>query len=91
MLPKHLLDELKVDGGDPFHVSLPKPRPSVSMKFAQKPGIAVWLKTSQHQLQYMGTLSPRQTLFHPKDFFASDLLGTLDITRWTVIEICEGN
>ena len=69
MLPKQLLDELKVDGRNPFHVSLPKPKPSVSVKFAQKPGVALWLKTAQRQPQYMGTSSPRKTLVHPKELF----------------------
>ena len=55
MLPKQLLDELKVDGRNPFHLSSPKPKPSVPTKFAQEPGAAVWLNTAQHQLQYMGS------------------------------------
>eukprot|EP00435_Cladocopium_sp_Y103_P054062 s621_g17.t1 len=86
-LPKQLLDELKVGGCNPFHLSSPKP--SMPMKFAQKPGVAVWLKTAQHQLQYMGFLSPRKTLVHPKEVFPSNLLGTLDKSRWTVIDSCD--
>ena len=88
-LPQQLLDELKMEGENPFQAASPKPSPakiSTSTKFAQRPGVAVWLKTAQHQLQYMGTLSPRKTLVHPKEVFPSSLLGTLDKSRWTVID-----
>eukprot|EP00435_Cladocopium_sp_Y103_P070861 s172_g36.t1 len=86
-LPTQLLDELKVDGKNPSHLSQPKP--SIPTKFAQKPGVAVWLKTAQHQLQYMGTLSPRKTLVHPKEIFPPSLLEMLDKSRWTVIDSCD--
>ena len=88
-LPQQLLDELKMEGENPFQAASPKPSPakiSTSTKFAQRPGVAVWLKTAQHQLQYMSTLSPRKTLVHPKEVFPSSLLGTLDKSRWTVID-----
>ncbi|CAL1127455.1 unnamed protein product, partial [Cladocopium goreaui] len=56
-LPQQLLNELKIEGENPFQAASPKPSPaksSTSTKFAQRPGVAVWLKTAQHQLQYMG-------------------------------------
>ena len=89
-LPPELLSEMSVKGINPFVV--PRKKINQLKRFQQKPGVAVWLKTVDNKLQYMGMVNgPRKNLVHPTEIFPSTLMSTLSRTRWTLANFSESS
>lgn len=89
-LPPELLSEMSVKGINPFVV--PRKKINQLKRFQQKPGVAVWLKTVDNKLQYMGMVNgPRKNLVHPTEIFPSTLMSTLSRTRWTLANFSQSS
>ena len=80
-LPDQLRDELQLRD-DPFSLDTAHMPAGVR----QRPGVAVWLKNDDGQLQYMGTLAgPHQSLVDPREVLPPHVVSTLSRKRTTYL------